>query len=816
MQHQHIKSGAPAQQASIVSMFEPAAPTPVEVPSVAAGKSWEDYRREHPGSAHVPLAHKEPVAVAVVPNPKAPNSEPLASSVAIPFLKFLDLHGRHNIVAMAPDSDFKEGKTFEPGAWDEIASWVDARNGKLNLYFSANEPAAGSPDKKLSKENIVSLRCVYSDIDVQGGAAELEEQRAFLIAKAGRLNSGLVPPSVQLDTGGGIQGFWRSEKKLPAEEWTSAFEDQGRGVASELGGDKVQNIDRVMRLPGTINIPTPAKLARGRVTRVVEILHQNDVSYTLSAIAGRYTPQLAGATSSDLSEEIVATMNEVDLSVVQDAASYDRLPPSLRAKFDVARDLDRKLATLWETGAHGGNDKTASGSRMALAGRLKKLGSFDVNEFGQLLWVWDYALKHGDDAQAKLSEREIARTWVRSKPPLPKDEHTFFTRVEPDDVGAADEHPTPSVEKIAVSPAKGRQLKFLSLQQSAAQALRSGSKPLVKGLLDWGAASVSFGKSNVGKTFVVMDLAVSISKGEPWCGMSTTKTKVAYVAAEGGQSTHLRCRALEEKYGLAQSEAQDFFVLIETVDLKRADADLLPLISAILDIGDVGFVVIDTLSRALAGGDENSSVDMGHLITHVDKLRLATGAHVMLVHHSGKEVSKGARGHSLLQAAVDTEIEITHQHIEVTKQRNFGGGFSQSFVLDTVVLGKDDDSDPITSCVVRMVAKDEIAAGEATPAERAVLDALRQLSVASPQAEGFKPGAILAELSKTARQDGRPVTAETLRSQLRALQEKLLVSRAGRGIWRLKLIKDASTAFFGTEEEIEDENETEGETVGKR
>ena len=120
-------------------------------------------------------------------------------------------------------------------------------------------------------------------------------------------------------------------------------------------------------------------------------------------------------------------------------------------------------------------------------------------------------------------------------------------------------------------------------------------------------------------------------------------------------------------------------------------------------------IVIDTLSRTLAGGNENMPDDMGAFVRHVDRLRDATGAHVMIVHHTGKTLSQGARGHSLLRAAVDTEIEISRPEESkrsvalVTKQRDEDTGASLAFQLRVIDLGYDDEGDMVTSCVVEPV-----------------------------------------------------------------------------------------------------------------
>ncbi len=120
-------------------------------------------------------------------------------------------------------------------------------------------------------------------------------------------------------------------------------------------------------------------------------------------------------------------------------------------------------------------------------------------------------------------------------------------------------------------------------------------------------------------------------------------------------------------------------------------------------------VVIDTLSRALAGGNENAPDGMGAFVRNIDRIRTETGACCVLVHHTGKDGSKGARGHSLLRAAVDTEIEIVRGtgaggdkliHATLTKQKDAEAGAVFGFRLEPVRLGTDEDGDAITSCVV--------------------------------------------------------------------------------------------------------------------
>ena len=114
--------------------------------------------------------------------------------------------------------------------------------------------------------------------------------------------------------------------------------------------------------------------------------------------------------------------------------------------------------------------------------------------------------------------------------------------------------------------------------------------------------------------------------------------------------------------------------------------------------------MVDTFAQVTAGGDENSAKDIGRALEHCAGLHRATGATVLLVHHSGKDESKGARGHSSLKAAADAELEVVRadqqRSLCVTKMKGGRDGAEYGFRLTDVVVGLDDDGEAIESCVV--------------------------------------------------------------------------------------------------------------------
>ncbi len=231
----------------------------------------------------------------------------------------------------------------------------------------------------------------------------------------------------------------------------------------------------------------------------------------------------------------------------------------------------------------------------------------------------------------------------------------------------------------------------------------------VEGMLTEGGASVVYGPSNCGKSFWVLDLSASIATATPFRGnIEVDRGAVIYVALEGSHGARNRIEALK-RAGRLPAGAPLFLCFAPVSLLKRKHAAKLAA-SVRLAAEKSGMpcrlVILDTLARAMAGGDENRGQDMGAAVKTMDAIRAATGAHVLLVHHCGKNEALGARGHSSLRAAVDTEIEISRPEgqlvstVLVTKQRDLSPGEPMPFSLKVVTLGIGRRGKPITSCVV--------------------------------------------------------------------------------------------------------------------
>lgn len=232
------------------------------------------------------------------------------------------------------------------------------------------------------------------------------------------------------------------------------------------------------------------------------------------------------------------------------------------------------------------------------------------------------------------------------------------------------------------------------------------SNYLVKGWLGRQQMAVLYGQSNTGKSFLMLDMAYHVAAGRDWHGNKVSQGVVLYLAAEGGHGYLNRARVIADHYG---DTSVPLAIRPCPVNLLDPEADL-PKLQQLIDLvkdkyGKIELIVVDTLSRALAGGNENGPEDMTAYIANADTLRDHAQATVATVHHSGK-ADNGARGHSSLRAATDTEIELKVDEdagirfAKATKQRDIESGKEFAFELNSVELGCDEDGDPVTSCYI--------------------------------------------------------------------------------------------------------------------
>lgn len=239
----------------------------------------------------------------------------------------------------------------------------------------------------------------------------------------------------------------------------------------------------------------------------------------------------------------------------------------------------------------------------------------------------------------------------------------------------------------------------------------------IKGILPTRGLAAIFGPSGSGKSFLATDIAASIALGNDWFGHRVRKCPVTYVAleGEGGFPKRLLAWAQYNEHPLPDDLQ---FIINQPFDITnpvhvRQLATVIPKDSVI---------IIDTLNRAAPGKDENSSEGMGAILEGAKLLQRLTDCLVILIHHTGKDESRGLRGHTSLLAALDACIEVKRMEDArswtTSKSKDDNDGAEFCFKLFVEHLGSDEDGDPITSCAIEPVTE---AALPRAPKKKALL-----------------------------------------------------------------------------------------------
>jgi hypothetical protein len=198
------------------------------------------------------------------------------NDAALNFLKKVYPDGPWVVTAIHPDRKAKaiETKTFGPASEAALLGWIDNYNGSRNIYWSTNPPVR-ELSKKAEREDIKEVAYFHVDIDPRAGEDLEEERKRCLALFNEKLPKGVPPPTCVVFSGGGYQGFWKLETPIPINGDLALAEDTKRyNQRLELlfGGDNCHNIDRIMRLPGTVNLPDAKKLAKGRKPTLAKLV----------------------------------------------------------------------------------------------------------------------------------------------------------------------------------------------------------------------------------------------------------------------------------------------------------------------------------------------------------------------------------------------------------------------------------------------------------------------------------------------------------------------------------------------------------------
>lgn len=627
---------------------------------------------------------------------------------AINFLKQFRPDGYHNLVSIDPNTDEVRGITRKIGHPD-LTAFIERNNGRNNLYYSVNDPKPDAPDDKLKKHHIKSINAVWLDADPKKDKP-FEQEKQRLQDLTTQLKTGENPPTYITDSGGGIQAFWLFEKPIEAtpDQITHA-ESLSRGLAEQYGTDYVQNVDRIMRVPFTVNIPNKLKRDKGRKETTAKIIHAD------SPKGKRYADMPFITPSTKAESETNFAHTEVDMEAIKQP-----LPEELLQRLKDTLNRDKKAHDLY----YGLIEKPSRSEYDFTLTQQLVWDNYSIQEVAHIL----YGYTHGKGKD--LTKREIIRTYNRIDNP--------FEGLDAEYIDAIAKQVNPI---LAARKEGKRHPEDLSKDKSRYASIslhemdwRKSGAAIYKNFLYESAITVIYGQSNVGKSFVAADIAGHIALGRDW-GTFKFKSKkpihILYIAAEAAGSFGKRGRALLKRMGV---DKLPFKVIKHPLKFVKDQEDAKGVVAEIERLKreediEIGLVVVDTLATTFEGGNENSSEDMGMYISNMKYIQHFGNTGVLIVHHSGKDQAAGARGHSSLRAATDTEIEVMsekkgeryYRQIKTRKQREGESDLTIRFGLMVVELGQDDEGDTIDTCHV--VLENDTEFESIVPSPDADLDA---------------------------------------------------------------------------------------------
>lgn len=230
---------------------------------------------------------------------------------------------------------------------------------------------------------------------------------------------------------------------------------------------------------------------------------------------------------------------------------------------------------------------------------------------------------------------------------------------------------------------------------------------LIRDYLPLNSTCMVYGESGAGKSFLVLDMALSIAIGKQWAGQRTKQGAVFYVIGEGQSGIKARCQAWAIHHQISLENVP--FYCTESAVLLPDKSNLLALMNGIdhwfKSIGkQPALIVFDTMARCF-NGDENQAKDASAYIQAMDTIKQAFECCVLNVHHTGKDKTKGGRGSSAFKGAWDMEFSLSLlndiRQLETTKAKETKEPANKFFTLETIATDwLDDDQEVIYSAVM--------------------------------------------------------------------------------------------------------------------
>jgi Bifunctional DNA primase/polymerase, N-terminal/AAA domain/Primase C terminal 1 (PriCT-1) len=461
--------------------------------------------------------------------------------------------------------------------------------------------------------------------------------------------SGCSDPGKHPRTGHGFKDA--TTDRATVEGWWKKWPEANIGIATEASGLVVVDVDT----EGTLN------------WTALRLKHGESVSNTLTVATGGGGRHLIFESSSEI--EVASSLSKIATGIdVKAKGGYIVAVPSLHesgrryswANRKKITPLPEELVAL------------ANAPKQPVASTSPSGNTIPEGQRNNTLTTIAGSLRREGKDESEMLRALLAENTRRCDPPLDEREVEKIAR----SVARYAASPQPDNVIPMVRPAVHGESRF-SFYTDVEIGLRPSPPWILPDVIQAKSKVMLFGPTNVGKSFVTLDMALSIGKGIPWCGREVQPGRVLYVAAEAGETIGERVAAWKTHRGYDPMESCNVTFIDDVVQLGTTnDVSLLLHELETWDEKPV-LVVIDPLHPCFLGLDENSSRDMGLVRAAADQIIEATGAAVLIVHHTGLEIGR-ERGSTAFRGGMETALSLTGRpdqlNLLVKKQRNVKTG----------------------------------------------------------------------------------------------------------------------------------------------
>lgn len=599
--------------------------------------------------------------------------DPSASSDTKQALGFIKHHASGwlpawyvQIAAIDPDSGAYDHENAHPGQLDTLLPFIERYNGKRNLYFGV-DPLIRDVGKA-SKADVAALCYWHVDYDPRDN----EPLNAERVRMRGAVDTFKVKPTSVIDSGNGLGLFWRSGEPILHNDNTEALEATNKRLAKAFDGDSGTDLCRLMRLPGTLNLPTASKLAKGRsaVPVPATLVYQNDNAYSLEDFD--FLPAVAEKAKAVMPPTSIGTpirLDDYGLEPDQAALVAGTLPKGQRNEamhkllIDLLNDghpRDNVLATLHE-------------------------GPGLVDYFTS---------KHPGDPEA-FALFELGKAWAKSWPGI-------LARLAPYNPAWT------QLDAVTIRAFAGIPIPFE--KSRLATAIRFDARPTTLDELDKEDPPQEYviepiyplevpgefaGAHGIGKSINGVEQCCCVATKRPWQGLKVKQGKVVFASWEDPRPQIMRRvktwlrnikdpkerakakRAIAENLIILGCDEIDLMLTTKSFGACSARDEVIELIAERCQ----GAILVMLETAALMHGGDELNEDLAQLAKAVKLITNATGAAVITVRHVSKDAARNrtvdayvGRGGGSFTGAMRTMVVLVDVDAEVVRKKGIGLG----------------------------------------------------------------------------------------------------------------------------------------------